>query len=107
MLRCKYNYKYNVLTNKYVCNTINQPWSIRRKNILWWDKRHCRKDVECAFGSQSRFAIVAEPIRFLSKNDIHDIMIAYIIMHNMIVEDERDLHAPFAESSEFLSPSVN
>ncbi|XP_020243682.1 uncharacterized protein LOC109821936 [Asparagus officinalis] len=51
----------------------------------------CRKDVERAFDVlQSRFAIIKGPARFWDKRTLHDIMTACIIMHNMIVEDERD-----------------
>jgi len=51
----------------------------------------CRKDVERAFGVlQSRFAIIKGPCRFWDKHVLHDIITACIIMHNMIVEDERD-----------------
>ncbi|XP_073033135.1 uncharacterized protein [Primulina eburnea] len=61
----------------------------------------CRKDVERAFGVlQSRFAIVANPARSCRKNNLHDIMTACIIMHNMIIEDERDLSAPIEDARE-------
>ena len=55
-----------------------------------------RKDVERAFGVlQSRFAIVRGPARFWDKETLREIMTACIIMHNMIVEDERDENADF------------
>lgn len=67
----------------------------------------CRKDVERAFGVlQSRLAIVAGPARFWQKNVLHDIMTACIIMHNMIVEDERDLDAPIKDANEAPTPHV-
>lgn len=48
-----------------------------------------QKDVECAIGVlKTRFVIVAAPSRFLNKHVLHDIMVACIIMHNMIIEDE-------------------
>uniref|UniRef100_A0A0D3E4Q5 DDE Tnp4 domain-containing protein n=1 Tax=Brassica oleracea var. oleracea TaxID=109376 RepID=A0A0D3E4Q5_BRAOL len=50
-----------------------------------------RKDVERAFGVlQARFAIVKSPALFRDKAKIGKIMRACIILHNMIVEDERD-----------------
>ncbi|XP_010495913.1 PREDICTED: putative nuclease HARBI1 [Camelina sativa] len=50
-----------------------------------------RKDVERAFGVlQSRFAIVKNPALVHDKETIGKIMRACIILHNMIVEDERD-----------------
>ncbi|XP_062230048.1 uncharacterized protein LOC133927612 [Phragmites australis] len=48
------------------------------------------KDVERAFGVlQSRFAIVRGPARVWDQSTLHNIMTACIIMHNMIIEDER------------------
>ncbi|CAL5413495.1 unnamed protein product [Camellia sinensis] len=50
-----------------------------------------RKDVERAFGVlQARFAIVRGPARFWKVETLKVIMKACIILHNMIVEDERN-----------------
>ncbi|TVU27013.1 hypothetical protein EJB05_29591, partial [Eragrostis curvula] len=50
-----------------------------------------RKDVERAFGvSQARFAILRNPTRMWQMRSLTEIMYACIILHNMIVEDERD-----------------
>nr|ABA93652.1 transposon protein, putative, Pong sub-class [Oryza sativa Japonica Group] len=50
-----------------------------------------RKDIECAFGVlQSRFAIIRIPAHMWKKRTLGEIMYACIILHNMIVEDERD-----------------
>ena len=49
-----------------------------------------RKDVECAFGIlQKRCAIIRHPARLWDRQELEDIMMACIILHNMIVEDER------------------
>nr|XP_023920673.1 uncharacterized protein LOC112032148 [Quercus suber] len=51
----------------------------------------CRKDVERAFGVlQARFTIVRGPARFFHLETLQKIMKACIILHKMIVEDERD-----------------
>ncbi|XP_020258908.1 uncharacterized protein LOC109835342 [Asparagus officinalis] len=45
--------------------------------------------------------------RFWKKHVLHDIMTACIIMHNMIIKDERDLYVPIQEVSEAPTPEVN
>uniref|UniRef100_A0A0D3DMR9 DDE Tnp4 domain-containing protein n=1 Tax=Brassica oleracea var. oleracea TaxID=109376 RepID=A0A0D3DMR9_BRAOL len=60
-----------------------------------------RKDVERAFGVlQAHFAIVKNPALFWDKTKIGKIMRACIILHNMIVENERDGYTQF-DVSEF------
>jgi hypothetical protein len=50
-----------------------------------------RKDVERCFGVlQSRWGIIQNPSREWNLNTIKDILMACVIMHNMIIEDERD-----------------
>ncbi|XP_042465657.1 uncharacterized protein LOC122048118 [Zingiber officinale] len=50
-----------------------------------------RKDVERAFGVlQSRWAMIKGPGRFWYKDNLKDIMYTYIILHNMIIENEGD-----------------
>ena len=54
----------------------------------------CRKDIERAFGVlQARFKIIREPARLWDIADLGIIMRSCIILHNMIVEDERDTYA--------------
>jgi hypothetical protein len=49
-----------------------------------------RKDVERAFGVlQACFSIVSQPARSWKKLNLHKIMKTCVILHNMIVEDER------------------
>ncbi|XP_074283998.1 uncharacterized protein LOC141608555 [Silene latifolia] len=63
---------------------------------ICFKKKHesARKDVERAFGVlQARFAIVRGAARCWHKSTLHDIMDACIIMHNMIVEDERHTYS--------------
>ena len=55
-----------------------------------------RKDVKRAFGVlQARFAIVKNHALFWDKVKIGKIMRTCIILHNMIVEDERDGYTQF------------
>ncbi|XP_074321996.1 uncharacterized protein LOC141659144 [Apium graveolens] len=76
--------------------TIPRPQGEKRKLFSKYQEGQ-RKDVKRAFGVlQSRFAIIRGPARFWDKGDFARIMRACIILHNMIVEDERDTHAtPF------------
>ncbi|KAL9678843.1 hypothetical protein QQ045_016694 [Rhodiola kirilowii] len=74
--------------------TIPSPQGNKRKYFAA-SQESTRKDVERAFGVlQSRFAIIRGPSRFWDVDTMKYIMFACIIMHNMIVEDERDLHTP-------------
>ena len=49
-----------------------------------------RKDIERAFGVlQARWAVIRGPAYGWDREQLFDIMTACIIMHNMIVEDEK------------------
>ncbi|XP_066165931.1 uncharacterized protein [Oryza sativa Japonica Group] len=65
-----------------------------------------RKDVERAFGVlQARFAMVRGPARFWDTETLWYIMTACVIMHNMIIDNERDEDVDFdydQEDSEVL-----
>nr|XP_025880464.1 uncharacterized protein LOC112938633 [Oryza sativa Japonica Group] len=65
-----------------------------------------RKDVERAFGVlQARFAMVRGPARFWDTETLWYIMTACVIMHNMIIDNERDENVDFdydQEDSEVL-----
>ena len=89
-----------------IVQTIQQPQG-RKKKYFAMKQEACRKDVERAFGVlQSQFAIIAGPTRFWEKHVLHDIMITCIIMHNMIIEDERDLDALIQDVREAPTPEV-
>ena len=62
------------------------------KDALFAQKQEgARKDVERAFGVlQARFAILRSPARMWQVRLMAEIMYACIILHNMVVEDERD-----------------
>ena len=71
--------------------TIPSPKGNKNKHFAA-SQESARKDVERAFGVlQSRFAIVRGSARFWDQETLSDIMKACIIMHNMIVEDEREI----------------
>ncbi|KAF8388134.1 hypothetical protein HHK36_026800 [Tetracentron sinense] len=87
----------------YLADGIYSQWSTFVKTILSPQgnkqkyftaaQESARKDVERAFGVlQARFAIVRGPAHFWKCETLKDIMKTCIIMHNMIVEDERDVN---------------
>uniref|UniRef100_A0A0D3E4Z7 DDE Tnp4 domain-containing protein n=1 Tax=Brassica oleracea var. oleracea TaxID=109376 RepID=A0A0D3E4Z7_BRAOL len=78
------------------------------KAVLFAQRQEAvRKDVESAFGVlQARFAIVKNPSLFWNKVKIGKIMRACTILHNMIVEDERDGYTQF-DPSEFQQAEDN
>ena len=84
----------------YLADGIYPPWSTfvktihapqgRKNKHFAATQESARKDVERAFGVlQARFAIVRGPARFYDQQTLKEIMMACIILHNMIVEDER------------------
>ncbi|XP_075478760.1 uncharacterized protein LOC142519605 [Primulina tabacum] len=104
-------------TGYYLADSIYPKWSTIVQTIhdprgpkmqyFAMKQESCGKDVERAFGVlQSRFAIVASPTRGWKKNHLHDIMKACIIMHNMIIECERDLSVPIQDAREAPTPVV-
>ncbi|XP_006660673.2 uncharacterized protein LOC102705373 [Oryza brachyantha] len=114
--------EYN--TGYYLADGIYPEWAAFMKTILVpQTEKHkvfakqqegARKDVERAFGVlQSRFTIVRRPARLWKRKSVRRIMLACVILHNMIVEDEKEdgtLHIDLNESpgaSCALPPEVN
>ncbi|XP_012700993.1 uncharacterized protein LOC105913482 [Setaria italica] len=74
-----------------IVKTISSPQTDKDK-LYAKMQEGARKDVECAFGVlQSRFDIVRRPARLWKQMDVINIMQACVILHNMIVEDEKEL----------------
>ena len=69
--------------------TISRPQSAKHKLYANYQES-ARKDVERAFGVlQKRWAIIRHPARLWEQHELANIMYACVILHNMIVEDER------------------
>ncbi|XP_020195431.1 uncharacterized protein [Aegilops tauschii subsp. strangulata] len=70
--------------------TISKPQGEKRKRFAQMQDS-ARKDVERAFGVlQSRWGIVRSPALSWDETKLWEVMTACVIMHNMIVKDERD-----------------
>ena len=75
-----------------------------KASLFATNQEACRKDVERAFGVlQARFAIVKHPALIWDNMKIRNIMGAYIIFHNMIIDDERDGYTQY-DVSDFAHP---
>ncbi|XP_020871008.1 putative nuclease HARBI1 [Arabidopsis lyrata subsp. lyrata] len=80
----------------------------RKDTLFATHQEAARKDVERAFGVlQARFHIFKNPALVWDKEKIGNIMKACIILHNMIVEDERDGYNTQFDVSEFLQVEGN
>ncbi|XP_047320477.1 uncharacterized protein LOC124924489 [Impatiens glandulifera] len=78
--------------SNFVVN-VNNPSQTPKEKLFAKHQEAARKDVERAFGVlQARFAIIRKPSLAWNRDVISKIMMACIIMHNMIVEDERDTY---------------
>uniref|UniRef100_R7W7D5 Uncharacterized protein n=1 Tax=Aegilops tauschii TaxID=37682 RepID=R7W7D5_AEGTA len=72
-----------------IVKTIPNPVGEKRKRFAQ-EQESARKDVERAFGVlQSGWGIVWYPTNTWSMQKLWEVMTACVIMHNMIVEDER------------------
>ncbi|XP_074340796.1 uncharacterized protein LOC141678368 [Apium graveolens] len=93
----EYNMRYYLADGIYpswptFVKTISKPLGNKKKYFAT-AQESVRKDVERACGVlQSRFAMVRGPLRFWDAYTMKYIMTACIILHNMIIEDERELH---------------
>ena len=67
----------------------SEPDNAKKANFTM-RQESARKDVDRAFGVlQQRWHILAQPIKLLFQSDMADIITVCIILHNMIVEDQR------------------
>ena len=92
--KIQYNIGYYLVNDIYIdfatyVKTISMPQEEKRKLFSQWQES-TRKDVERAFGVfQSWFAIIHGPTCLWDAHTIKNIIYACIILHNMIIENER------------------
>ncbi|KAJ9553684.1 hypothetical protein OSB04_017729 [Centaurea solstitialis] len=83
--------------------SITSP-TLRKHKLFAQYQESIRKDVERAFRVlQARFAFIRHPCLVWDKDNMGRIMIACIILHNMIIEDERDTYLNYYDPTEFLN----
>jgi hypothetical protein len=81
---------------------------IRKHQLFAQHQEAVRKDVERAFGVlQARFAFLRHPCLIWDYEQMGQIVIACIIMHNMIVEDERETYRNYDPSESFNDTHTN
>ncbi|XP_074290335.1 uncharacterized protein LOC141617065 [Silene latifolia] len=110
----KYNIGYYLADGIYPAwatfvKTINAP-QIQKHKLFAARQESCRKDVERAFGVlQARFSFIKRPCLLWDRTMMGKVLMACIIMHNMIVEDERETYlnyehiiAEFIEDLKYL-----
>ncbi|KAI4978643.1 hypothetical protein ZWY2020_015396 [Hordeum vulgare] len=106
----------------YLVDGIYPEWAAFMKSIpMALTEKHkffakhqegARKDVERAFGVlQARWSILRLPARLYERGDLNNIMLACIILHNMIVDDEQEeagniLDLNYEAGSSIVLPSV-
>ena len=81
--------------------SISAPVSNKQK-IFAGQQKSCRKDVERAFGVlQAKWKILHGPCKLWRHKDLNAIMLACVILHNMVIEDERNVQIPRIARSEW------
>jgi hypothetical protein len=84
--------------------TISTPARMKNK-VFAATQESCRKDVERAFGVlQAKFKIIQNPARLWSHKKLNVVMRACVILHNMVVEDERNIYSNPADTTVFEGP---
>ncbi|XP_057770844.1 uncharacterized protein LOC130990637 [Salvia miltiorrhiza] len=78
-------------------------YQIRKHKLFAQHQESMRKDVERAFGVlQARLAFLRRPCLIWDKILMGKVMMACIIMHNMILEDERDTYQNYYDPTQFF-----
>jgi len=90
--------QYN--TGYFLADGIYPEWAVfvksirlpitEKEKLYAQEQEGARKDIERAFGVlQRRWCILKRPARLYDRDVLRDVVLACIILHNMIVEDEK------------------
>ncbi|XP_025828604.1 uncharacterized protein LOC112903566 [Panicum hallii] len=108
----KYNMTYYLADGIYpdwatLVKTYSEPVS-QKKRIYAETQESARKDVERAFGVlRSKFRIIYITARLWSHSDLNNIIRACVILHNMVIEDERNLYSDHQEFERSSDPPIS
>jgi hypothetical protein len=81
--------------------SISRPIS-NKQSVFAKQQEKCRKDVERFFGVfQAKWKIMHHPARLWNQHDLNNIVHACVILHNMVVENERGVDLPRVHVSEW------
>ncbi|XP_066386729.1 uncharacterized protein [Miscanthus floridulus] len=91
--------QYN--TGYFLADGIYPEWAVfvksirlpitEKEKLYAQEQEGARKDIERAFGVlQHRFCILKRPARLYDRGVLCDVVLACIVLHNMIVEDEKE-----------------
>jgi hypothetical protein len=81
--------------------SISRPIS-NKQSVFAKQQEKCRKDVERFFGVfQAKWKIMHHPARLWNQHDLNNIVHACVILHNMVVQNERGVDLPRVHVSEW------
>ena len=85
-----YSSRRNIPTLVWLRQDLSQPDSQKKKTFAKRQEAK-RKEVECVFGIlQGRFNILSIPARSWKSQKMHNVVKAAVILHNMIIQDEKE-----------------
>jgi hypothetical protein len=92
----QYNMGYYLADGIYLewatfVKTINRPLSAKH-NLFASCRERKRKVMERAFGVLQKRWVIRHPTRLWEREELANIMYACVILHNMIIKDERDIY---------------
>ncbi len=72
--------------------TVHEPRDEKRQHFAKMQDDLKKDIIKCYNVLQARFAIIQNPCRLWQMDMIYEVMVVYVILHSMIIEDEKDNH---------------